>query len=731
MAGAGLSFLPPLSDSVLRYRASTSVYDAPGNLMYATLSQNDEWCIPVSIDKMGKWTPAVAIGVEDRRFYSHGGVDLFAILRAAYQNARLGRVRSGASTIAAQVVRIANPRPRTVRTKLLEFWGAWQLEAQLEKEAILELYLNRAPFGGNLRGVEAASRAYFNKPASALSLAESTLLIGLLRAPSRLRPDRYPLKAKELRDQLLAQLERNGVISREYAEKARLEPMKAARYPMPRRSVLAAKRATRENLPGVRIDSSIDPGAQLALERNLEQALVSLPHDVTAAGIVVDHAKRRVVAYVGNARYDSDSPASQVDCADAPRSPGSTLKPFVYAASFAEGLRTPATLLADTPVAFRGSAPRNYDLTYRGPVSTRLALALSLNAPAVRVLREVGYAKVLDLYRRLGFSYINKNSVHYVDSLVLGGCEVSLSQLAAAYATLASGGRYAELRWTQTLPSEERALFSAEVSFMTIDILRDERRLVPLYQQIFGQEGRAVAFKTGTSYGARDAWTAGCTSNLTIVVWLGDPSGKPHPQLVGLELAAPVALKIMHELAKEGNAKSPIPRGIYTRRVCALSGGLPSEVCPHTIDDYAIKDVSAQAICGLHKLREGRLVTLWPEELKQWVQIRERNDPAEAPVKSVRITRPLNGSKMPLAAEAKSLRLFLSAESGEEQYWYLDGQFVQRSNGDGIFVDAQRGRHKLSVLSGEESDSIEFEIVAQGNTRKEKATIAPILNDER
>lgn len=737
---AAICFLfRPLPQGVLNYTASTSVYDASGGLLYAGLSANDEWCIPVSLDKMGKWTPIVAVGVEDKRFYKHGGVDYFAILRASYQNLRARRVISGASTITTQVIRIANPRPRTLLSKLTEFWGAWQLETKADKKRILELYLNRAPFGGNLRGIEAASRAYFNKPASGLSLGESTLLIGLVRAPARFRPDRYPTRAKNLRDVLLARLSANGLIPAEDSGKALLEPVKSARYPLPKHSLLAARRAMRENVSGTRINSSIDPALQFMLERSLEYMLSSLPEEITAAGIIVDNETRNVTAYVGNARFDSDLPGSQVDCADAPRSPGSTLKPFVYAASFEEGNRTPATLLADTPIAFQGNAPRNYDLTYRGPVSTRIALALSLNAPAVRVLREIGYGKVLNLYGRLGFSHIKKDASYYADSLVLGGCEVTLSQLAAAYATLAGGGNYAPLRWTEGTSPPKRKVFTAETSFLTTDILRDERRLVPLYRDIFGQEGQPVAFKTGTSYGTRDAWTAGSSNSQTVAIWFGDPSGKSHQELVGLELAAPAVLRVFRELKTTRDDVFLIPKKIIKRKVCALSGELPSEICPHLIEDYAIEDKSPQRVCRIHRLKDGEVVLTWPEELKQWSQMRDvalSDDVTSSDVspdteagEKVRIIRPISNSVFSLPSGEEKLRLFVSAEGEGDYFWYLDGLFIHRGNKeDKQFIDVSPGKHKLSVLANEQSDSVSFEVLSLDEAKARAEQEPEILN---
>lgn len=697
---------------VVNYPVSGACYDAKGELMYATLSRSDEWCLPVRLELMGSWLPAVAVNIEDRRFYTHHGVDILAVARAAWLNMRAGRVRSGASTITAQVVRIATPRPRTPRSKAIEFLGAWMLESSLPKRDILELYLNRAPFGGNLRGVEAASRAYFGKAAELTTLGESALLIGLLRAPSSLRPDRYPGRARKARDGVLRLLVQRGAITKGEYLSALREPVVARREAMPRKALLASRAALRES-PFSRVDSTIDPNLQGALENTLEEAVSRLPDEITASAVVIDNTTREVKAYVGNARYGRQVPASFVDCAAAPRSPGSTLKPFLYALAFADGTLTPASLLADTPIAFQGAAPRNYDLTNRGPVSARTALALSLNAPAVRVLRRIGYGRAIDLFRRLGFSYMTKEAPHYADSLVLGGCEVSVLQLAAAYAALAGGGEYARPRMTRqttpsALPGDRVRVYSQEAAYLAIDVLRDERRRLPLYSHFAG-EGPAIAFKTGTSHGMRDAWTAACTKTLTVAVWFGDPSGRSHAQLVGLDLASPAALKYLAAVRGRRDEAVVPPQGVYKREVCSLSGALPRDVCPHIVQDYAIRDVSSQSLCDIHVRGEGGVTLNFPDELRGWMQMRTVGSVTDGG--DVRITRPPRAAIYDLMPGKRSTRVYVFSEGVGEGNWYLNGRHILRTNdGEGGFIEAAEGQHKLSVLIGERTDTVFFEV---------------------
>jgi penicillin-binding protein 1C len=699
--------MTPLPD-VYEYESSSVVLDRGGDVLNARLSGDDEWCIPVSLDKMGTWTGIVAVQLEDKRFYRHSGVDFIAICRSLFYNVRARRVVTGASTITTQLIRIADPRPRTYSVKFSEFWRAARLEAKLSKSEILELYLNRAPFGGNVRGIEAASRAYFNKSAQYLSLSESALLISILRAPSRFRPDRHPENAAMLRDRSLALLRERGAISVEALETAMRETLPGRKYAFPRRAEMASAHMARRG-EGAFVRSAIDGPLQLVLEKNIENALGSYPPQITAAAIVVDNGTGEVLAYIGNGRFGSGLPGSEVDCGNAPRSPGSALKPFIYAAAFEKGILTPASLLADTPIAFHGSAPRNFDLSYRGPVSARIGLASSLNAPAVRVLRRLGYANAIDVLRRFGFAHIERDAAHYADALVLGGCEVTLLELASAYRTLARMGIYEPLKWTFGASSSGRSSVSSGACYMTLDILKDTGRLLPLYRDIFAEEKRVIAFKTGTSHGLRDAWCIGVSKGYTVGVWLGTPEGRSAEQLIGLEAAAPIVMQIFRELPDKGDASFPMPESIYERSVCALSGMLPTENCANRTRDMAIRGVSPVGLCELHRNADGRIRVVWPPELSNWFDSTDEN---LIPLQSIRITKPLSRARYRLGKEDQKMSLLLSAEGPLPHYWFLDGEFLGEDRaGDGIFADVQRGSHTVSVLSRGQTDRLTFDVL--------------------
>jgi penicillin-binding protein 1C len=605
------------------------------------------------------------------------------------------------------------PRERTFRTKLLEFWGAFCLEQKINKDEILELYLNRAPFGGNIRGIEAASNAYFNKKAEFLSLAESVSLISMLSAPSKYRLDRFPEKNEEIRNIKLDYLVQRKFISQENADLAKLEKIFGIRYPMKNEAAMAMIHVKQYSPESPVLRSTLDKNYQLLLEKNLSEALKNYPERITAAGIIVHNPTGEVRAYVGNSRHGTSLPGAQVDCAASARSPGSTLKPFIYALAFEKGLMTPASLLADTPLSFMGRAPRNFDMTYRGPVSARNALASSLNAPAVRVLRLVGYAAAKSILNRFGFELIREDPMHYTDSLILGGCEITLLQLAAAYRSLAVGGSYSRLSWNENSTSSSTEIISPEAAYLVTDILQDEKRLIPIYQEIFQNKNAFIAFKTGTSYGFRDGWCIGYTEEYTVAVWVGSPSGMGDSLLVGLTSAAPIMLKVTREIMKDQESPFHKPHGIITRNVCALSGALPTINCPQIIEDLAIKDISRNVLCTLHKKIDENLFVNWPKEFNDYNLGSEENYFSH---EGIKIIRPVAGHAVILKNKGEKERIFLSAEGEAPHYWYLDGKFIGVSHdGKGLFTDVAQGLHKASVLSMEFSDAVSFEVKTPGD----------------
>jgi penicillin-binding protein 1C len=732
--------VPDPTPETISWPVSPVLLDQRGELLHVRLSADGEWCLPVPLSEMGEWLPKVLVTVEDKRFFSHGGVDFLALGRALYQNLRQGRVVSGASTITSQLVRLSHPRQRTFSAKILEFVGAWKLERSLDKNRILELYLNRAPFGGPIRGVEAAARLYFGKRAKELSLGEAALLVGLLKGPTLYRPDKNPAGAQKRRRQIIARVADRTGFPPDLTALALEEPLPPFRAAMPDKARhfadLAFKTLPRE---GGLVRSSLDNAHQELLQRTLLAQLEPVSREVTAAGIVVENATGRILAYVGNARFDPAGDRHWVDCALAPRSPGSALKPFIYLAAMEEGLLIPASLLADTPLRLGGEAPRNFDRRYRGPVRAGIALASSLNTPAVRVLRMVGLRKALTRLHQAGFAHLDREEEEYGDSLILGAGEVTLLELARAYAALANMGadRPLLLRQPRSSPAAApaaaslpsglaspadqiryartgelpplRQLHSSAAAFLIMDILQDPARLPFLAQLNRTQESASVAFKTGTSFGLRDAWTAAYCPAYTVAVWFGKAEGGADPRILGLSLAAPAALRILQTLTADlppGATRSVPPPSLAKTQVCALSGKAPSAFCPATRLEWHIPDVWRTQPCDMHIRRAGAVV--WPPELEDYARKRFAREDLS---RRAAITSPLGGARYLLIPGGRAHPLPLKAESvAYPVHWFLEGEYLgeQSREDKPLYWIPQAGRHTLSLLDSQDRTAAAF-----------------------
>ncbi|MDR1875236.1 MAG: penicillin-binding protein 1C [Synergistaceae bacterium] len=730
-AVVGAVFFVPLPLERIRERiASPALYDSEGRLFHLRLSAEAEWSMPVPLAGMGKWLPRIAVGIEDQRFYSHPGLDVFAVARALWQNVTSRRVISGASTITSQVIRLSiseremrdgvrAPGRRNLATKAREFVQALKLERVMGKDEILEIYLNRAPFGGNIRGVQAAALIYFGKPASSLSPGEASLLVGMLKGPSLYRPDRRPEAAKRRRDMVIRLLEKRGVLRPGEARLALTEALPSHWIQPPRRAFHFAEMLLKDRALSGRIDTTLDLEAQTKLEAIMTRTVAALPESVTAAAGVVDNKTGNLTAWVGNARFGKGGRNAWVDCGQALRSPGSALKPFAYMAAFDQGLLSPSSLLADSPLAFSGRAPRNFDLTYRGAVSARVALADSLNAPAVRVLRMAGPENVLGLMRRFGFGDLRGNASFYGDSLILGGCEVSVLQMLEAYTAIASGGLHRPLTLLKRDGGEGKPaaarLGSAAAAWMVSDILDNTGRVSTLAREGLQSEWHA-AFKTGTSYGLRDAWTAAWTPDFTVVVWVGNPSGAPWGGLVGLHAAAPAALSVLRAVSPIARWYS-LPPGLVLREVCALSGHPPTAACLSVRSDWSIRGVTRTLPCNIHVIRNGKSALMWPSELasQETAQTEIRKDPV------VSIASPLAEAVYYLAPLAKEQKIPLRAEGARGRvWWYLNGRYIGTSPpSETFFHSFPDGRHLVSASDAEgRTAATRFTVLSPGKSRR-------------
>jgi penicillin-binding protein 1C len=535
-------------------QVSTTIVDRNGKLLRAYAMADGRWRLPV--DAKTAVDPGylkLLLAYEDRRFYSHGGVDPLALSRAAFQLVTQGHIVSGGSTITMQLARLMEPRrERSIYAKLRQMVRAVEIERQLTKDQILDLYLTLAPFGGNLEGVRAASIAYFGKEPKRLSLAESALLVALPQSPERRRLDRYSQNAHAARDRVLDRMVEDGVVSKDDAVQA-----KAVAVPQMRKSIPILAPHSSDQAVATFKDT---PVIRLTLDANLQKVLEALGRDraiaqgsnISVAIIAVDNESGEVLARVGSSDYFDERRAGQVDMTRAVRSPGSTLKPFIYGLAFEDGFVHPESLIDDRPIRFGSYAPENFDMTFQGTVPVRKALQLSLNVPAIALLDRVGASRLSSRLKQAGGNLVLPKDEAPGLAMGLGGVGVTLQDLAQLYAGLARLGTTKPLR--------------------EILVARDDREPMRLMDQAAAwQVGNVllgtpppengvhnrIAFKTGTSYGYRDAWSVGFDGRITIGVWVGRPDGAPVPGLVGRTAAAPI---LFDAFARTGRIPAALPK---------------------------------------------------------------------------------------------------------------------------------------------------------------------------
>ena len=538
-------FPPPLPEPG---DASFMVVDRGGRPVAAFGTPEGRWRLPVSLEKVDPVFVEALIAYEDKRFHGHPGVDPVALLRAAGSAVREGEIVSGASTLTMQTARLLEPRPdRTIGAKLIEMFRAVQIEVRLSKREILELYLTLAPYGGNLEGLRAASWAYFGREPDRLSDAEIALLIALPQSPEVRRPDIRPDGAQRGRQIVVDKLARLGVFSARRAREA-LETPLPARRAFPASAWHYAERLRREMDSPVAV-ASLDLGLQEDLEALLSREAENLEPETQLAAIVVHIPSRGVRAMVGAA--ERDRPGGWIDLSDRRRSPGSTLKPFIYGLAFDDGVASPATLISDLPKRFDSYRPENFDRSFRGDVRVSDALAHSLNVPAVLTLDRVGperFAAQLSfagVYPRIHGMARRKAGL----ALALGGAGMTLEELAMLYAGLGDGGRVKPLAWSlpeeaMTLTMHGARLMSAESAAQILSILKAAPAPAGRMPARLTVEAPDIAFKTGTSYGFRDAWAAGVSGDYAAVVWIGRADGAPRPGETGRRAALPVLFEV-------------------------------------------------------------------------------------------------------------------------------------------------------------------------------------------
>jgi penicillin-binding protein 1C len=528
------------------------VLDREGRLLRAYATSDGRWRLPATEQDVDPRFLKMLFAYEDKRFRNHYGVDPFSLGRAAIQFVANGHIVSGGSTITMQVARLLEPREhRSLGAKLRQIVRAFELERSLGKDEILALYLTLAPYGGNLEGIRAAALAYFGKEPRKLSLAEAALLVALPQSPELRRPDRFPIAARAARDRVLDRVAAAGVVPQDEIARAKSQPVPRERKQLPMLAPHSADQVVLIERDRRVHRLTIDLPLQKNLQELARERASAMGPDVSVAILAVDNATGEVRARVASADYFDLRRLGQVDMTQALRSPGSTLKPFIYGLGFEDGLIHPETLIDDRPTRYGNYTPENFDLTFQGTVTVRRALQKSLNVPAIAVLGKVGVSRLSTRLAQTGAALVLPKGEAPGLAMGLGGVGVRLSDLVMLYAGLARLGA--------AVPLTERK---------GVDQPNPRRLLDPVAAWYVGNillgapppdnapHGR-VAFKTGTSYGYRDAWAIGFDGRMTIGVWVGRPDGAPVPGLIGRAYAAPI---LFDAFARSGSAPTPLPR---------------------------------------------------------------------------------------------------------------------------------------------------------------------------
>ena len=730
-----------------------------GTPLWRFADANGVWRYPVQTAEVSPYYLDALLTYEDRWFYQHPGVNPFALARATWQNLTGARVVSGGSTLSMQVARLLDPHSRTFHGKLRQLWRTAQLEWHLSKAEILNLYLNRAPFGGTLQGVAAASWAYLGKSPAQLTHAEAALLAVLPQAPSRLRPDRHPQRAQEARDKVLRRLGEFQVWPASAVAEALEEPLLLAPRLEPSLAPLLARRLNRPDSPPL-IRTTLDATLQRRLEDLLLGWRARLPEYTSAAILVVEEDSMAVRAYLGSVDINDAKRFGHVDMISALRSPGSTLKPFLYGMALDDGLIHSESLLQDVPRRYGDYRPGNFSMGFTGAVPASTALSSSLNLPAVQLLEAYGPKRFAAQMRIGGVPLALPALAEPNLALILGGAGSRLEDLVSGYSAFARDGRSATIRLQPDDTLKERPLLSPGSAWIVRRILSGQARpdRDPRAELV---QRPVLAWKTGTSYGFRDAWAIGVGPRYLIGVWIGRPDGTPVPGQFGLASAAPLMLQVHDVLTNRDSQRGisapvkPVPANVGVAAICWPLGQPMSRSDPNcrrqrfawTLDNTTPptllaldqplgvglmesvwvnpKGLRVDAHCPGAQLKN---IALWPAPLEPWLPRAERRDarlPAadpDCPPPALAASSPLSivgvreGDQLRLpAASQQALRLKISALGGSgRRWWFLNGAPLGDSaNQDSINASfEQLGRYQLSVLDeAGQTARIEFSVV--------------------
>jgi penicillin-binding protein 1C len=710
---------------------STIITDDKGEVVHAFLTSDDKWRMKTELDEISPLLRKTIIEKEDRYFFYHPGVNPLAVGRALVKNLLRMKRTSGASTITMQVARLLEPKKRTWFNKIKEMFRAFQLEWKYSKSEILQLYLNLVPYGGNIEGVKSASILYFKKNPDHLSLAEITALSIIPNRPSSLVMGRNNDLIVQERNRWLRRFAKEKIFTQQQINDALEEPLDAWRGSVPKWIPHLAYKLKRQGGPIIR--THINMHNQLQTEKLVQDyvRVLAMKNIRNAAVVVIDNETHNVITYVGSANFHDTTDGGQVNGAAAIRQPGSTLKPLVYGLCIDKGMMTPKSVITDVAVSYDGFAPENYDKEFHGYVTMEYALEHSLNIPAVKGLRMIGVDEMVQQLARCDFKQIRKDQRKLGLSMVLGGCGATLEELTGLYSIFANEGKYFKPNFIQTedKPGGKKIL-SPAAAFMINEILtKIDRPDFPLNWQSTEHMPK-IAWKTGTSYGRRDAWSIGYNKKYTVGVWVGNFSALGVPELTGANVATPLLFKIFNTLDYDADREwFSKPEDCDIRLVCSETGMEPAEHCTHTVSDYFIPLVSSTVKCNntlevmlspdekISYCRvcmpsagyKKKMIKAIPAEMQHYFEDKriayDKVPPHNPSCEKIfreegpTITSPRNGSEY-LVSRKNPEPLALSCYSGNDVskvYWYINNQFYKSADANTKqFFIPQEGPVKIS-----------------------------------
>ncbi|QMU31384.1 penicillin-binding protein 1C [Adhaeribacter radiodurans] len=717
-----------------------------GSVINAFLNPDDKWRMQLQPGEINPLLKKALLLKEDRYFYYHPGVNPVALGRAFVNNVTAGKTTSGASTITMQVARLLYPKERTLKNKLVELFRALQLEWRYSKDEILTLYLNLVPFGGNIEGVKAASVLYFQQSPKQLSLAQAVTLTVIPNKPSSLRIGVQNSRIVAFRNKWLRYFAEQKAFPEKEIVDAINEPLVAVRSAAPQIAPHFAYRLLQQYPNQVIIQTNLNRAIQEKVTQLAYNYLQQLrPKNIRNTSVlVINNQTKAVEAYLGSADFSDSEHGGQVDGIRAIRSPGSTLKPLLYAVAFDKGLITPRTIISDVPIDYAGYRPENYFGNYNGNITIEYALATSLNIPAVKMLDKLGVPTFVNKLKQVEFKQIKKDSNDLGLSLILGGCGVKLEELTALYTAFANQGGYTPLRWLQTEKlNKKRPIISPAASYVVNQILTQLQR--PDLPHNFQNSGHLpkIAWKTGTSYGRKDAWSIGYNKKYTVGVWVGNFSGEGVPELNGTDSATPLLFDIFNTIDYNSvNDWFTAPASLAQRSVCTVTGQPANTFCSDRVLDTYLPGISPVKKCehlkevtvsadekyaycttclpetGYIRKRypnyAPEILTFYEAEHIPYVKIPAHNPQCPrifsefAPV----ITAPAPDMEYLLErAEKQKLMLHCNAHNEVKQvYWYINDKLFQaaRANQNLFFTPEKAGRYKISCLDDQGRNTNSF-----------------------